>query len=131
MLYTQMSHFFNTLKAQFHLSDAAIEQLMEITQEFHYKKNDFIVRDGDKNNTTNFVVEGSVKSYVVLDGKIVITGLFKKGEMLGTLPGTNDCAVHTNSFVALETTSICCVNRRALEQLFNLPSSLRYWAEKW
>jgi len=78
--------FLKSLSIFSSLSDAEINRLAEVTEEFTYKNGDYIFYEGDSPNWLCMVKEGNVKAIKQLeDGKEIILHMFTTGDIFGEL----------------------------------------------
>lgn len=111
-----------------HIDD--IEQLNQIIQRGKpLHKGEYLFRANDPFSAVYAVRSGAVKTVTLTDnGEEQVTGFYLPGEILG-MDGlaTN---VHTNSVLALETSSVCEIPFNRLEELsVKLPSLQRHFLQ--
>lgn len=116
------------LPISLHIED--IDSLNQIIQRGRpLQKGEYLFRANDKFTSIYAIRSGAVKSVTINDnGDEQVTGFYLPGEVVGMDgPAEN---IHTNSVIALETSSTCEIPFHRLEELsMKLPSLQRYFIQ--
>lgn len=117
-MYICRMNFTRQLCDIYHLSDESIEQVMEETERITFGRKEVVVEEGRWDTYVYFVKQGSVRTFVIREDKYVILSFAFEGyavsSILGIIePKTAQCTIET-----LEPTTILCIPRKRLEELF-------------
>ena len=111
-----------------HIDD--IDQLNKIIQRGRpLHKGEYLYRAGDPFTTVYAIRSGAVKALTISDsGNEQVTGFYLPGEVVGLDGLANN--THTNSVIALETSSICEIPFNRLEEVsMQLPKLQRHFLQ--
>jgi CRP-like cAMP-binding protein/CheY-like chemotaxis protein len=87
----------------------ALKKLSEEHEVRKYKKKDAIYFEGNYPKSVYFIIKGKIKTFRSnVDGKELITGLYKEGDFLGYLALLEE-GKYTDSAAALEDSEVCLI----------------------
>lgn len=112
------------------LCDESIAQVMEYAQRLTFARKEVVIDQWCRDAYVYFVEQGSVRTYVVREGKYVILSFAFEGEAVSSILGmmesrTSNCTIET-----LEPTTLLRIPGKRLEELFMQNIELANWGRK-
>lgn len=83
-----------------------------------FNPGDIIVREGQYNKDSFFILEGSVRQFKIVDGEEITTHFYKKEQWIISLTSFTNNATAPESLVCIENTSIVVGNEQRGQELF-------------
>ncbi len=83
-----------------------------------FKKGDFLIKEGQRNTDTYFVLTGLVRQYKLADGNEIITNFFNEGQWILSLTSFSANTVSTDYLICEETTSVVVGNEQKAQEIF-------------
>lgn len=83
-----------------------------------FQKDDTVVREGDRNQYTYFVLKGLVKQFRLVNSEEVVTGFYTEGQWIIAV-NQDESLPAAESLVCLEDTELVLGNEEKAQQLFN------------
>lgn len=83
-----------------------------------YKKGDIVLREGQYNNDTYFVLKGCIRQYKIIDGEEVTTNFFTEEQWIISFDTIENNTPSKYYLVCVEDTSIVVGNEQKSQQLF-------------
>lgn len=83
-----------------------------------FNQGDIIVKEGQYNKDSFFILEGSVRQFKIVDGEEITTHFYKKEQWIISLTSFTNNATAPESLVCIEDTSIVVGNEQKGQELF-------------
>lgn len=100
-----------------HLEEEQLDEIMNLTKSFKYKKGEVIYRAGYKSDSLYIVSKGKIKIYRLSEsGKEQLLHILMPGDFTGELALFSE-TIHESYAEAMEETDVCTVNRDDLQDL--------------
>ncbi len=93
----------------------ALEEGMEVTI---FKKDSFLLKEGQTSIDTYFILEGCIRQYCLIDGEEKTTNFFTEGQWIISLTGLSQNAPSLHNLVCMEETSLVIGNEQKAQELF-------------
>lgn len=100
------------------LSEGERRALVESMIASSFPKGSVMLKEGQANRDTYFVLSGLVRQYRLIDGEEVTTAFYTEGEWIISLTGFSENAIATDYLVCEEDTSVVTGNEKKAQQLF-------------
>jgi CRP-like cAMP-binding protein len=84
----------------------------------NFTKGEMIVKEGQYNKDSFFILEGSVRQFKIVDGEEITTHFYKKEQWIISLTSFTNNATAPESLVCIEDTSIVVGNEQKGQELF-------------
>lgn len=83
-----------------------------------FKKDSFLLKEGQRDADTFFVLDGLVRRYKLVDGNEISTNFFTAGQWIISLTGFEDNVMADDNLVCMEDTSVVVGNEEKAQELF-------------
>lgn len=83
-----------------------------------FAKGTFLVKEGQSNTNTFFILAGTVRQYKILQGDEITTNFFVEGQWIISLTGFSLNNVSTDNLICVEDTSVVVGNEQKAQDLF-------------
>ncbi len=83
-----------------------------------FKKGDFLVKEGEKNINTYFIISGCVRQYKLVDGEEITTNFFTEDHWIIALGNFISENLSNYSLICMEDTTIVKGNEQKAQELF-------------
>lgn len=93
----------------------ALEEGMVVT---NFKKNTFLIKEGQTSIDTYFILEGCLRQYCLIDGEEKTTNFFTEGQWAISLTGLTQNSPSFHNLVCMEETSLVIGNEQKAQELF-------------
>jgi CRP-like cAMP-binding protein len=93
----------------------ALEDNMVIT---HFKKDTFLLKEGQFSSDTYFIVEGCIRQYCTVGIEEKTTNFFTEGQWVISLTGLTQNTPSAHNLVCIEDTSLVVGNEQKAQELF-------------
>ncbi len=84
----------------------------------YFEKGSFIVKEGQHNTNTFFVLHGLVRQYQLIDGEEIITNFFSEGQWIISLTGFSKDTAAKDYLVCVEDTAVVVGDEQKAQALF-------------
>ncbi len=84
----------------------------------HFRKGCFMVKQGQYNTDSFFIVNGLVRQYKLIDGAEISTNFFTEGQWIISLTSFSDNNIATDYLICAEDTSVITGNEQKAQELF-------------
>ena len=92
-----------------------LENGMVVTK---FKKDAFLLKEGQTSNDTYFILEGCIRQYHLIDGEEKTTNFFTEGQWVISLTGLSQKTPSAHNLVCMEETSLVVGNEQKAQELF-------------
>ena len=92
-----------------------LENGMVVTK---FKKDAFLLKEGQTSNDTYFILEGCIRQYHLIDGEEKTTNFFTEGQWVISLTGLSQNSPSSHNLVCMEDTSLVIGNEQKAQELF-------------
>jgi CRP-like cAMP-binding protein len=93
----------------------AISESMDIRM---MKKEEFLIKEGQKNRDSYFVLSGLIRKYSLNDGEEITTGLYSEDQWIIQLSGFDNYSIADYNLICVEASWIVVGNEEKAQQLF-------------
>lgn len=100
------------------LSAEETEALMDSMLIKEFQKGDFLVKEGQKNSDTFFVLQGLVRQYKLTHEEEITTNFYTEGQWIMSLTSFTDLTAATDFLVCVEATSLVVGNEQKAQEIF-------------
>lgn len=100
------------------LTAAEEEALIASMVTKHFRKGDFVVKEGQHNENTFFVLEGLVRQFKVVDETDITTNFYSEGQWIMSLAGFSEDSYSKDNLVCVEDTELVVGNEEKAVELF-------------
>lgn len=83
-----------------------------------FKKDSCIIKEGQPNKNTFFVLDGLVRQYKILEGEDVTTNFYGEGQWIISLTSFTENIISTDTLVCVEDTAVVVGNEEKAQALF-------------
>ena len=95
--------------------EAAIEASMRVET---FKKGTMLLREGQVQVSSYFILEGCIREYLLIDGEEKTTNFFTEEQWVISLSNFNTPSLATHNLVCAEDTSVSIGNEREAQEMF-------------
>jgi CRP-like cAMP-binding protein len=95
--------------------EKALEDGMDTT---NFKKDTFLIKEGQTSLDTYFILEGCLRQYCLIDGEEKTTNFFTEGQWVIALTGLTQDTPSFHNLVCMEDTSLVVGNEQKAQELF-------------
>lgn len=95
--------------------ERALEDGMVVTK---FKKDAFLLKEGQISIDTYFILEGCIRQYHLIDGEEKTTNFFTEGQWVISLTGLSQNSPSSHNLVCMEETSLVVGNEQKAQELF-------------
>ena len=95
--------------------ERALEDGMVVTK---FKKDAFLLKEGQTSIDTYFILEGCIRQYHLMDGEEKTTNFFTEGQWVISLTGLSQNSPSSHNLVCMEETSLVVGNEQKAQELF-------------
>ncbi len=81
-------------------------------------KGDFLLREGQRNTNTFFILTGLVRQYKVINGEEITTNFFGEGQWIIALTSFSEDTISSDYLVCEERTSVVVGNEQKAQEIF-------------
>ncbi len=81
-------------------------------------KGDFLLREGQRNTNTFFILTGLVRQYKVINGEEITTNFFDEGQWIIALTSFSEDTISSDYLVCEERTSVVVGNEQKAQEIF-------------
>ncbi len=92
-----------------------LEDGMVVTE---FKKDAFLLKEGQTSIDTYFILEGCIRQYLLIDGEEKTINFFTEGQWIISLTGLSQNAPSSHNLVCMEETSLVVGNEQKAQELF-------------
>jgi CRP-like cAMP-binding protein len=93
----------------------ALAESMEIK---HCKKNDYLLKAGQNNQNTFFVLNGFIRQYKLIDGEEITTNFYKEGQWIISFTSFENSPISESYLLCVEDSSVVLGNEQKAQELF-------------
>jgi len=83
-----------------------------------YKKNSYLIKEGQNNNDTYFVLDGCVRQFKIIDGNEITTNFFTEEQWIISLENFEGTTPSNFSLICVEDTTVVIGNEKKALELF-------------
>lgn len=100
------------------LTEEEIETLTESMLTKEYKKGDFLLKEGQRDIDTFFILSGLVRQYKLVNGEEVTINFFTEGQWIISLTDFSDNIIASEFLICEEPTTIVVGNEQKAQEIF-------------
>lgn len=112
------------------MSDESISLLLSDMEIVSYGKKEIVLDEGQRDRSVYFVKTGSVRRYILREGKCVTLSFAFEGDMAVVTPGFIGNTVSKFTIEALEDVTLLRISRERMEALFQSSLELANWGRR-
>ena len=122
--------FEKNLHERYGLSSAAVDTLLAHLETLRFGRRSTVLGEGDADRYAWFVEQGSVRSYVLREGKCVTTAFAFEGDAAVPILGPTPDGISRVTIETLEPSVLVRIPRRRLDGLFGVSPELAKWGRR-
>jgi len=103
------------------ITDLTVDEINVLTESMvikFYKKNSYLIKEGQINNDTYFVLDGCVRQFKVIDGNDITTNFFTEEQWIISLGNFEGTKPANFSLICVEDTTVVIGNEQKAQELF-------------
>lgn len=111
----KLIHYFSKITA---LSADEVQLLTDTMVVKQFKKDSFLLKEGQLNKDTFFILDGLVREYKVIDGEEITTHFFSEEQWIISLTSFTEETPSTHNLICMEDTTVVIGNETKAQELF-------------
>jgi CRP-like cAMP-binding protein len=100
------------------LSTEEQQVLVESMEVQRFAKGDHLIKEGQYNKDSFFILEGLVRQYKLVDGEEISTNFYKEDDWIISLTGFSEHTAAQESFICMEDVLVVTGNEQKAQELF-------------